>query len=116
MSATKNTTGNIGGIPYILPFLHIYLPYSIVSTLAFMLGLVGNLCVIIAILIDKKRRRNQTCILIVSLGYILCLILILIKRFYLLYFITLALSDLLISVLVQPSIIAGKNKTFYQSI
>ena len=62
------TRENIGGIPFILDKLHIYVPYSIASLLATILGLVGNLFVILSVLMSKKLRSNQTCILILNLG------------------------------------------------
>lgn len=64
----KNTTENIGGFPYILDYLNIYLPYSIISFIASILGIVGNLGVILGVLLNPKLRQNQTCILILNLG------------------------------------------------
>lgn len=64
----QNRTENIGGFPYILDYLHIYLPYCIITIIAAILGIAGNLLVIFSVLLNEQLRRNQTCILIVNLG------------------------------------------------
>lgn len=41
ISTAINTTEDIGGIPYILNYLSIYLPYSILSLIGVIVGLAG---------------------------------------------------------------------------
>ena len=42
MSNVSNTTEDIGGIPYILKYLEIYLPYSLISLIAVIVGITGE--------------------------------------------------------------------------
>jgi hypothetical protein len=50
MNSTFNTTvelieshEHIGGLPYILPYLGIYIPYSLLAFVGTVIGIIGNL-------------------------------------------------------------------------
>ena len=42
LSEFENQTSNIGGFPYILGYLAIFLPYSILSLIGVIIGITGN--------------------------------------------------------------------------
>ncbi len=58
----------IGGILYLLKYLPVYLPYTILTLLGVIFGLSGNSLIIGSILISKELRNNSTCILCLNLG------------------------------------------------
>lgn len=64
----SETLENIGGFPYILDYLSVYLPYTVISGTSAILGLIGNAILISSVLISKKLRTNPTCILITNIG------------------------------------------------
>ena len=62
-------TTNIGGVPYFVEHMPIYLPYVIFSGFGIVFGILGNGLIVGTILTVKELRRNATCILILNLSF-----------------------------------------------
>ena len=69
-SSNINSSSNIeyGGILFFLQHISLYLPYSIICSIAVITGLIGNSFVMISILISKDLRQNPTFMLIFNLA------------------------------------------------
>ena len=87
---TSAMTAHIGGVPYFVEHMPIFLPFVVFSGLGIVLGILGNGLIVGAILTVKELRTNATCILILNLAF----------------------ADLVISLFVDTFAIIGKLDFF----
>lgn len=67
-SESVNETFWHGGVKYFLENLGVYLPFTLILSIAVWTGVIGNSFVILSILISNKLRSNPTFLLILNLG------------------------------------------------
>ena len=91
---TSAMTTNIGGVPFFVEHMPIYLPYVIFSGLGIVFGLLGNGLIVGTILTVKELRKNATCILILNLSF----------------------ADLVISLFVDTFTVVGKCDSRMRSL
>jgi hypothetical protein len=64
-----NHLNHVGGLEFLLAYLPIYLPYTTLSIIGVIVGFIGNILIIGAILLSKELRTNSTCILCLNLAF-----------------------------------------------
>lgn len=59
---------NIGGMEFLMKYIHIYMPYNVLTFVGILFGFLGNTLIIGSILMSKELRTNSTCLLCLNLA------------------------------------------------